>query len=112
MRMRPWLTPSPASGPHLLSLATAAPLPDRFESTISVGHDAQSRRDGAFTLATRIAGAPAAGREPPTLGATTAGSVSPSVCALFPATPNVLKSVGSTARPRLSFTWMQAYIIA
>jgi hypothetical protein len=95
----------------LLSLATAAPLPDRFESTISAGHDAQSRRNGAFSLATRIAGAPAARREPPTFSATTAGSVSPSVCALFPTTHIVLKSLGWTAKPRLSFKRMQAYIV-
>ena len=36
----------------------------------------------------------------------------PSACPLFPATHNVLKSLGSKARPRLSFTWMQAYIVA
>ena len=36
----------------------------------------------------------------------------PPACALFPATHNVLKSLGSKARLRLSFTWMQAYIVA
>ena len=87
----------------------AAPLPERFESTISVGMMLNPAE--TFSLATRIAGSGGLARTAG-VGRDNSRLRFPSVFALFPTTHNVMKSLGSTARPRLSFKGMQAYILA
>jgi hypothetical protein len=73
---------------------------------------AQSCRNGAFSVATHIAGAPAAGARTADVERDDSGLRFPSECALFPSAHNVLKLYAWARGSVLSFEQMQAYILA